>query len=540
MTRMTTQQEIRTAAELFERAARLWPGNDAVIFSDRRRTYAELEVKAHERARSLAALGVGRGDHVGLLMPNCVEFVELVWAVALLGAVLVPLNTRYKARELHYVLENADVSVLVTSDALKPHVDFAGLLMAALPDLAGKADPRSLHPREAPVLRSIVMFGADAPAGFIGQADFEAMSDDALALPVPVDPADTGIIMYTSGTTANPKGCMVPHHALVGSAVDLWRYRYSIGPQDRMWDPLPAFHISYLLPFMCVAHGGGAMISQLHFDAGEALRLIEEERATWIWPSFEAICADLMNHPDFSRRDLSSVKRINAVGGRGLLARFQEAFPGAVQTAAYGLTESCGIVCANLPEDDLEHRLTSNGAALPGVELRVIDKETGETLGPDQQGELLIRSGAIFSGYYKDPVKTAETLRDGWLHTGDLCSLDEGGRVRFHGRVKDMLKVGGENVGAVEIESYLMTHPAVKLAQVIGVPDDRLGEVPAAFVELVPGAALEPAELVGYCKGQIASYKIPRFVRFVTEWPMSTTKVRKPDLAKLPLGMRLI
>lgn len=536
---MMSQREIQTAAELFERAARLWPDNDAVIFTDRRCTYAELRRAAMVRARSLAALGVGRGDHVGLLMPNSLDFVEMVYAVALLGAVLVPLNTRYKAHELRYVVENADISVLVTSDALKPHVDFAALLRAALPGLAGKDDPLNLHPDEAPRLRSIVLFGAEAPEGFIGRETFEGASRD-IALPVPVDPAETGIIMYTSGTTANPKGCMVPHHALVGSAVDLWRYRYSLGPDDRMWDPLPAFHISFLLPWMCVVHGGGAMISQLHFDAGEALRLIEEERATWIWPSFEAICADLMNHPDFARRDLTAVRRITAVGGKGLLTRFQAAFPGAVQTAAYGLSESCGIVCAGMPEDSLEDRLTTNGKALPGVELRIIDRDTGEALGPNRQGEMLIRSDAIFSGYYKDPVKTAETLKEGWLHTGDLCSLDDDGRVRFHGRVKDMLKVGGENVAAVEIESFLAGHPGVKLAQVIGVPDDRLGEVPAAFVELVPGAVLAPSELVAYCRGQIASYKIPRYVQLVEHWPMSATKVSKRELSALPLGERLI
>ncbi len=536
---MMEHRDIRTAAELFERSALLWPENEAVIFPGRRGTYAELRDRAHGRARSLAALGVKRGDHVGLLMPNCMEFVEMVWGIALLGAVLVPLNTRYKARELHYVTENADISVLVTSDALKPHVDFVALLTAALPDLAGKTDPLALHPKEAPALRSVVMFGAGAPAGFIGQAAFEAGAAE-IALPVPVDPAETGIIMYTSGTTANPKGCMVPHHALVGSAVDLWRYRYAIAASDRMWNPLPAFHISFLLPWMCVVHGGGAVVSQMHFDAGEALGLIEGERATWIWPSFEAICADLLNHPDFSRRDLSSVKRINAVGGRGLLQRFQAAFPGAVQTAAYGLSESCGIVCAGMPEDELEQRLTANGTALPGVELRIAGTDTGETLGPGEKGEMLIRSGAIFSGYYKDPAKTAEALRDGWLHTGDLCSIDADGQVRFHGRVKDMLKVGGENVAAVEIESFLMSHPAVKLAQVIGVPDDRLGEVPAAFIELAPDASLDGPGVIAFCKGQIASYKIPRHVRFVTEWPMSTTKVRKPDLAKLPLGERLV
>ncbi|MBI1181541.1 MAG: AMP-binding protein [Alphaproteobacteria bacterium] len=534
---MVDMDEIRTAAGLFERAAALWPDSDALVFPDGRRTYAALRQGAAGRARSLAALGVGRGDHVGLLMPNGIEFVELVWAIALLGAVLVPVNVRYKARELRYVLENADVSVLLTSDAMKPHVDFEALLRDALPGLGG--DPMALHPAGAPRLRSVVIFGAGAGEGFVGQAAFEAMTDPDLALPVPVDSDDTGIIMYTSGTTANPKGCLVPHHALVGSAVDLWRYRYAIGPDDRMWNPLPAFHISFLLPLMCVFCGGGAMVSQRHFDAGEALMLIERECATWIWPSFEAICADLMNHADFPRRDLSSVKRINAVGGRGLLQRFQEAFPGAVQTAAYGLTESCGIVCAGMPEDGLEERLTTNGRALPGVELRVVDRETGETLGPGEKGELLIRSGAIFSGYYKDPAKSAETLRDGWLHTGDLCSLDEGGRVRFHGRVKDMLKVGGENVAAVEIESFLMAHPAVKLAQVVGVADERLGEVPAAFIELAPGGALDGAGVIAHCRGQIASYKIPRYVRFVTEWPMSATKVRKPDLLNLPLGERL-
>ncbi len=198
-----------------------------------------------------------------------------------------------------------------------------------------------------------------------------------------------------------------------------------------------------------------------------------------------------------------------------------------MQTGAYGLTEVGGVIAFNHPDESLEQRLTTCGRAFPGVEVKVVDPDTDAELAAGERGEILVRGYAVFDGYYKAPEKNAEAFTDGWFRTGDLCALDADGSIEFHGRIKDMLKVGGENVAALEIESYLATHPAVKLAQVIGVPDERLLEVPAAFIELNPNTFATEEELIDYCKGKIASFKVPRHIRFVEEWPMSSTKVQK-------------
>ncbi|TDI61790.1 MAG: AMP-dependent synthetase, partial [Alphaproteobacteria bacterium] len=242
---------------------------------------------------------------------------------------------------------------------------------------------------------------------------------------------------------------------------------------------------------------------------------------------FPTITNELITHPDFAKTDLSKLRRINNVAPVDVLRKFQNAFPQAVQTGAFGLTEVGGVIAYNHPDESLETRLHTCGKPFPGIEVRIVDPDTFEDVPANVKGEIICRGYSVFEGYYKSPEKNAEAFKDGWFRTGDLGLLDAEGYIQFHGRIKDMLKVGGENVAAIEIESYLAKHPSVKLAQVIGVPDDRLLEVAAAYIELNPGAKATEQDIINFCKGQIASFKIPRYVRFVTEWPMSSTKVQK-------------
>ncbi len=527
--------EATTFGDLLLKAADRWPDNDAIVFPESRRTYRQTVEKAYEIARSLIALGVEPGQHVGILMPNCMPYVDLILGCALAGIVSVPINARFKAHEMGYVIENADLVALFTSDLISEYADFAAVLGDAFPDLKHQQDVRCLDLKGAPLLKTLVMYGGASPQGFMNWRDFEALKggatdDDVERRRIAVALNDPCIMMYTSGTTANPKGCPITHEHLVRNGINMNRENYLMGPADRMWDPLPLFHMSTILPMAALFDAGATFVTSTHFEAGAALQMIEEEKATVLFAAFPTITAALVNHPDFKTRDLSRVKRINNVAPPDLMRQFEAAFPQARQTAAYGLTEVGGVIAFGHPDDSEEHRLRACGTPFPGIEVRVTDPDTGEQMPNGQRGELVIRGYAVFDGYYKDPVKTAETFRDGWFRTGDLGMVDDAGQIFFLGRLKDMLKVGGENVAAVEIESFISNHPAVKLVQVVGVPDARLVEVAAAFIELRPGAQATEQEIIDFCKGRIASFKVPRHVRFVTEWPMSSTKIQKYKL----------
>ena len=271
----------------------------------------------------------------------------------------------------------------------------------------------------------------------------------------------------------------------------------------------------------------------VHVEPGLALEMMEREKVTVAFPSFPTVTNDLINHADFASRDLSSLRRINNVAPIDMLRRFQEAFPQAVQTGAYGLTEAGGVIAFNHPDETLDERLTTCGVPFPGISVQIADPESLESVAVGQQGEMWIRGYCVFDGYYKSPEKNAEAFHDGWFRTGDLCSLTESGGICYHGRIKDMLKVGGENVAALEIESHLAKHPGVNIAQVIGREDERLLEVPVAFIERAPGSNVTAAELLTHCQGQLASFKVPREIYFVEEWPMSSTKIQKFKLKAL-------
>jgi fatty-acyl-CoA synthase len=265
-----------------------------------------------------------------------------------------------------------------------------------------------------------------------------------------------------------------------------------------------------------------------HFDPGVGVAPLEDERCTIAFPAFETVWLPVLNHPRFAQADLSSLRRIINVGTPGSLRVMQEKLPAVPQISSFGGTEYGGFNAIGRPEDPLEARLTTCGVPFPGVELRIVDPETGADLPAGRDGEILMRGEMRFVRYHDDPAQTALAIDgDGWFHSGDVGRMDAEGRISFVGRIKDMLKVGGENVAAAEVETYLLTHPDVEIAQVVSAPDARYTEVPAAFVQLRAGAGTTEQELIGYCLGRIATFKVPRYVRFVDEWPMSGTKIQK-------------
>jgi acyl-CoA synthetase (AMP-forming)/AMP-acid ligase II len=307
--------------------------------------------------------------------------------------------------------------------------------------------------------------------------------------------------------------------------------RYELTGEDSFWSPLPMFHIAAILPLAAIFSCSGTYVTTQYFQAGEALKMMEEDKVTATYPCFWTIMSDLVDHPDFESTDLSRIKLMNAnfaVQPPEIGEKMKKALPNAVFVGTFGMTETAGTVTTSRLDATEKQRFTRLGTPLSGMEVKAMDPETGREAVTGEKGEAWIRGYSTFTRYYKSPEKTVEALdEEGWFHSGDLVSFDTDGQLMFHGRLRDMLKVGGENVAAVEIEVCLQQHHAVKLAQVVGIPDPRLIEVAAAFVEFEPGLEASEEELISFCKGKIAGFKIPRLIRFVEEWPISSTKIQK-------------
>lgn len=523
-----------TFGRLLRRAAATHGGRDALIFPDQRLSYAGLEARARAWGKAVIAMGVEPGQKVGILLTTRLEFVELLFGITMAGAVAVPVNARYQAHELAFLVRDADLAALFTTGRVADSLDFGERLSAALPSLAGAQDAQHLALAEAPLLRTIVCLDGPCAPNLVSGSDAlargEVIADTDLdARLEAVEPADIAFILYTSGTTANPKGALISHRAQIGNSRALG-VRYEITAEDKVWSPLPIFHIAGILPMTMILDVGGAYMTVSHFDAGVALAMLGREGATIAYPSFVTIMQDLISHPTFHTTDLARLRVMNSNFGvqpAWIRDAVCAAMPHTIQVGTYGLTEGAGTVTTSRLGDDWSLRTGRCGVPLDGWEVRILHVETGAEMPLGERGEIVIRGPGMLSGYHNAPEKTAEVIRDGWFHTGDIGSFDESGHIMFHGRTKDMLKVGGENVAAAEIESMLQSHPAVKLAQVVGIPDDRYVEVPAAFVELAEGATASEAELIDHCKGKLASFKTPRHIRFVRQWPMSTSKIQK-------------
>ena len=518
--------------DLLDVAAAKWPEKAALVFPDSELTFSSLQANARHKARSLVGAGVRVGEHVGIFSPNRIEYVEAIFAINMVGATAVPLNARYRGAELTQVIADSDIRLLLTTSQCNERIDPCAQLGACYPELEQASDSLQLQLRAAPLLKSIVLFEALEKPGFVSSAAFEKLglgiADEEIQRRAECSDLESICLMiYTSGTTSVPKGCRLSHRAFVQNAAAVCA-RFAMTENDCLWDPLPFFHMSSLLPMIASMWAGSVYGTDTHFDADRALAHIYRLNPSILFPAFPAITGDLFNHSNFNADRMSRVRLINNVAPASRLLENMARLPEAVHVSAYGLTEISGVAChGSADETDIERAHTC-GRAFEGIETRIVCPDSQRELGPDEEGEIQLRGYALFTDYYKDPVKTRAVMTDdGWFKTGDIGTLDSRGLLAFHGRLKDMLKVGGENVAALEIEGLLLTHPAVKMAQVVGAPHDRLGEVPAAFIELVDNACCGEEEIIEFCKNQIASFKVPRLVRFVTAWPASATKIQK-------------
>jgi len=528
----------KTLATLVTEAARRWGPREALCHEGRRWSFAELEAGVDAVARGLLALGIAPGDKVTLWMPNRPEWIFAFFALSRIGAVAVPVNTRFRAVDLEYVLRQSDSRALLTVDRSGP-IDYLGLTREVIPEIAEGA-PQALRPRGFPELRRVVVLGSGREPGTISWAE---MLEQGEAVPLEdvrrrhreVDPDATTLMLYTSGTTGFPKGVMHCHN-IQRNVVDIAN-RLGYRCDDVVLMNWPLFHVVglYLGPLLCVIAGTRTVMTTT-FDPAESLRLVAQERVTRIW-GFDTQLNALASHPERESTDLSSLRTgLGAVGmasSESAARRAQELLCPTV--SGWGMTEVGAGVTVGFPDSPAEDRWLTSGHPLPGIEFKIIDPRSGETLPCGELGELCARGYSVTQGYYKKPQETRAAIdADGWLHTGDVATLRADGAVRFLGRYKDLLKVGGENVDPAEVEGFLLGHPAVAQVQVVGAPDERLSEVVCACVVAAPGCSLGNGELEAFCRGKLASFKIPRYTLVLDEFPMTPSgKAQKFKLREM-------
>ncbi|SDE52232.1 AMP-binding protein [Desulfuromonas thiophila] len=533
-----------TVGGMLEEMARRFPANDALVYPDRglRYSYAEFDALCDRIARGLLALGVKKGDHVAIWATNVPEWVVLQFATAKMGAVLVTVNTNYKSSELEYILQQSDATCLFLVQGFKD-TDYVATLNEVVPELAGSR-PGQLACARLPYLKQVVFIGGGAPAGMLAFAELEALADQVspaqlAQVKATLDPQDVINMQYTSGTTGFPKGVMLTHHNIVNNGYNIGEcMRFS--EQDRLCIPVPFFHCfgCVLAVLACVTHGS-TMVPVETFSAEAVLKTVAAERCTALHGVPTMFIAEL-EHPAFDKYDLTSLRSGIMAGSPcpiEVMKRVIRDMHATEITIAYGQTESSPVITQTRTDDPIELRVATVGRALPHVEVKIVDIETGATLPPGKQGELCTRGYHVMKGYYKMPEATAAAIDgDGWLHTGDLAVMDENGYCKITGRIKNMIIRGGENIYPREIEEFLYTHPAISDVQVYGVPDRKFGEEVMAAIKIKEGVQLTEDEVKAFCKGRIANYKIPRYVRFVDEYPMTASgKIQKFKLREMAI-----
>lgn len=499
----------QTLEQALEHAAGRWPDAEALVIAGRRVSYRELQHAAHAVARTLRASGIGHGDHVAVCMGNAVEWVQFFYGAAIVGAVTVPVNTRFKADELAYCLQQADVKLLLTVDRFLK-IDFIAMLRQICPALEYTLPDAAL-----PQLREVVVLGDNVPAGAVDFRQWLARGAYAPAVNAkPVEPDDVLLMQFTSGTTSYPKGVMLTHDNMLRNAACV-APRFDCGAGDRYYSARPFYHVAgTTLSMLAALTSGATLLSTPSFEPGAALRLMSDENCT-VTSGNDTMFLMMCNHPDFGRFPLrlksgwasagpeASRQIVENMGMRGLCH-------------AYGLSEASPNVCMSWHDDDVEKRIGGWAHVLDDVEVEIRDTASGRAQPPGQPGEILVRGVSVMKGYYKMPGQTAETIdADGWLHSGDLGIMDDDGRLRFLTRSKDVFRVGGENVAPAEVEDVLHRHPKIKQAQVIGVPDPRLVEVPAAYLILRPGESATPDDIIAWSRERMANFRVPRYVRIV-------------------------
>ena len=512
----------RTVAEHAER--------DALVSVEQglRFTYAEFSDEVDLLARGLMGIGVGKGDRVGIWSPNYAEWVLVQYATARIGAILVTINPAYRSSELEYVLKQSGISVLVAVESFMT------------------SDYRSMIEEvwdRVPTERVIYIHTSDWDDTLEAA---EAVSAQQLDAPtVQLDPGDAINIQYTSGTTGFPKGATLSHRNILNNGYFIGEAcKYTAA--DRVCIPVPFYHCFGMVlgNLACTTHGAAMVIPAAGFDAAATLHACARERCTSLYGVPTMFIAEL-GEPDLTTYDLSSLRTGIMAGSPcpiEVMRQVVERMNMSEVTIAYGMTETSPVSTQTSADDPLAKRVTTVGRVHPHVEIRIVDPETGETVPRGSGGEFLTRGYSVMLGYWNDPERTSDAIdADGWMHTGDLAVMDDEGYVNIVGRIKDMIIRGGENVYPREVEEFLYTHPDVVEVQVIGVPDVRYGEEIMAWIQLRDGAGTTAADVKDFCRGTIAHFKVPRYIKFTDSFPMTITgkiqkfKMRETSIAELGL-----
>ncbi len=530
----------KTIGEMFDETAERFPDTEAlvVVHQNIRWTYKALKQQVDLCALGLHAMGLQKGDRIGIWALNRAEWTVLQYATAKLGAILVNINPSYRVHELEYVLKQSGCKFLVIDEKTE-HADYAAMVYQLLPKLQ-YSDPGYLRETRLPELNTIITVEEKAGPGMFTWKDVMTLGDEIK--PEVLDKISATLhfdepinIQYTSGTTGFPKGATLSHHNILNNGFFVTESLH-LTEKDRMIIPVPLYHCFGMVMgnLGCLSHGATVIYASRAFDPEAVIRTIDHEKATILYGVPTMFHAEL-DHPDIGKYDVTSLRggiMAGSICPVELMKKVQEVMKMTDLQIAYGMTETSPVSTQTTSDTPFDKRVSTVGQVHPHQEVKIIDPETGLVVKRGEKGELCTRGYSVMLGYWNDEEKTRQAIDSArWMHTGDLATIDEEGYINIVGRIKDMIIRGGENIYPKEIEAYLLTHPKVNNVQVIGVPDEKYGEAVMAWVKIHEGVEITEQELIDFCKGKIAHYKIPKYFKFVEECPKTVTgKIRKVEM----------
>ena len=537
----TGQLLYETSGAVFDRIVDAHSDKPALIVrhQDIRWSWGDMRAEVDRLAAGLIALGIEPGDRVGIWGPNSYEWVLTQFATARIGAVLVNVNPAYRLFELEYALRKTGCKAVIAAEKFKSS-EYLNMLNTLLPEIAS-CEPGYLRAAKLPDLTTVIRMGDTRSPGMFnfrevcGLGD-KGASDKLAAIAAQLGPDDAINIQFTSGTTGSPKGATLTHCNILNNGYEAGK-GMRLTPEDRLCIPVPLYHCFGMVlgVLAAVTHGATMVFPAPVYDPLSTLQAVQDEHCTALHGVPTMFVTEL-DYPEFASFDLSSL-RTGIIAGAPCPEPLMKRIIGDMHMEnvliAYGQTELSPVNHMTLPEDSFENRTQTVGRPIPHIEVKIVDADN-RVVPIGEQGEICTRGYSVMKGYWDDPEKTAETIVNGWLHSGDLGTMNEHGYVRITGRIKDMIIRGGENIYPREIEEFLFTHPKVREVQVFGVPDLKMGEEVCAWIQLRKGQTVTADEIREYCKGQISHYKIPRYVRFVDEYPMTVTgKIRKVEMSAM-------
>jgi len=526
-----------TIGDMFDAIVARYPDNEALVVCHQalRYTYRQLKAQVDQCARALIALGVQKGQRVGIWAPNCAEWAITQFATSKIGAILVNINPSYRVHEVQYALKQSGCTYLIIAPQFRTS-DYTAMVYELAPELQ-QAEPGALAAPQLPDLRTVIRLGTEAAPGMLTWGELLMLGDNISAEQLGErqraqefdDPIN---IQYTSGTTGYPKGATLSHHNILNNGYFVAEIM-DFTDQDRLVIPVPLYHCFGMVMgnLGCMTHGATMIYPNDGFDAKTVLDAVQTERATALYGVPTMFIAEL-NHPDFAHYDLSSL-RTGVMAGSPcpveVMKKVQSLMNMHAVEICYGMTETSPVSTQTRIGTPLAKQVGTVGQVHPHVEVKVVDPISGSVVPIDTPGELCTRGYSVMLGYWNNEEATRRAIDVArWMHTGDLATIDAESYVNIVGRIKDMIIRGGENVYPREIEEFLYTHPLLQDVQVIGVPDEKYGEAIMAWVKIKPGVTLSAAEIQDFCRGQIAHYKVPRYVKFVDSFPMTVTgKIQK-------------